>query len=60
MREMEIQEYARQFLEMHGDRAVVQAAQKARAFEERGNEEEAATCRHVQAVLQMMRGPHQS
>jgi phage terminase small subunit len=33
MREIEIQEYARQLLEAHGDKAVVEAAQKACSFE---------------------------
>ena len=41
MPEIETQEYARQLLEMHGDKAVVVAAQKARTFEEKGNSKEA-------------------
>ena len=59
MREIEIQEYARQLLEAHGDKAVVEAAQKACSFENRGDQEEAKTWRHVEAALKMMRGPHQ-
>lgn len=60
IQEMEIQEYARQLLEMHGDKAIVRAAQKARSFEERGNKEESEMWRHVEAALKIMRGPHQS
>ena len=59
MREIEIQEYARHLLEAHGDKAVVEAAQKACSFENLGDQEEAKTWRHVEAALKMMRGPHQ-
>jgi hypothetical protein len=37
MQAIETQEYARQLLETHGDKAVVVAAKKARSFEEKGN-----------------------
>jgi hypothetical protein len=60
MQDMEIQEYARQLMEMHGDKAIVRAAQQAHSLEERGNQEEAKTWRRVEAVLKIMRGPHQS
>ena len=58
--EIEIYDYARQLLEAHGDKAVVEAAQKACAFEEEGNNEEAETWRHIEAALLLMRGPHVS
>ena len=35
MQEIETQDYARQLLEMHGDKAVAVAAKKARSFEEK-------------------------
>ena len=60
MQETEIQDYARQLLEAHGDNAVVEAAQKARSFEERGNTDEAKTWRHIEAALKLMHGPKQS
>ena len=60
MGEIEIQDYARQFLEAHGDKAVVEAAQKACAFEKEGKDEEAQTWRHIEAALKLMRGPHVS
>jgi hypothetical protein len=60
MGEIEIHDYARQLLEAHGAMAVVEAAQKACASEEKGETEEAETWRHIEAVLQMMRGPHVS
>jgi hypothetical protein len=60
LREIDIQEYARQLLDAHGAKAVVEAAQKASAFETEGNEEAAATWRHIEAALKLMRGPHVS
>jgi hypothetical protein len=60
MGEMEIYDYARQLLETHGEMAVVEAAQKARSFEESGQTEEAATWRGIEAALKLMRGPHVS
>ena len=60
MQEMEIQEYALQLLETHGEKALVRAAQQARSFEEDGNQEEAKTWRHIEAALKIMRGPRQS
>ena len=64
MREIDIQDYARQLLEAHGDRAVAEAAQKACAFEQQGNksayaippygyleeEQRAATCMYVKCT----------
>ena len=58
MRETEIQDYARQLLEAHGARAIAEAAQKAIACEEQGEQEQAETWRHVEAALKLMRGPH--
>jgi hypothetical protein len=60
MGEIEIQDYARQLLEVHGDLAIVEAAQKACACEERGETEQAETWRHIEAALKLMRGPHVS
>jgi hypothetical protein len=60
MREIELQDYARQLLEAHGEKAVVEAAQKACACEEKGQTEQAETWRHVEAALRLMRGPHAS
>ena len=51
MREIEIQDYARQLFEAHGDIAIVEAAQKARSFEEQGNREEAKIWRHIKVAL---------
>ena len=50
MGEIEIHDYARQLLEAHGEMAVVEAAQKARSFEENGQTEEAETWRGIEAA----------
>ena len=60
IREIDIQDYARQLLEAHGAQAVVEAAQKASAFEKDGKKEDAETWRHIEAALKLMRGPHES
>ncbi len=60
MQAIEIQEYARQLLETHGDKAVVVAAKKARSFEQKGNSKEAKTWRQIEKALKLMRGPRQS
>jgi hypothetical protein len=60
MGEIEIHDYARQLLEAHGETAIVEAAQKARSFEEKGQTEEAETWRGIEAALKMMQGPHAS
>jgi hypothetical protein len=56
----DIHDYARQLLEAHGAKAVVEAAQKARAFEEQGDSDQAETWRRIEAALKLMRGPHES
>lgn len=60
IKEIDIQDYARQLLEAHGAKAVVEAAQKACAFEKEGKNEDAETWRHIEAALKLMRGPHES
>jgi hypothetical protein len=60
MQEIEIQDYARQLLEAHGDKAVAEAAQKASALEKQGDSEQAQTWRHIEAAIKQMRGPHAS
>jgi hypothetical protein len=60
MQAIETQDYARQLLETQGDKAVVVAANKARAFEEKGNNKEARIWRQIETALKLMRGPRQS
>jgi hypothetical protein len=54
---IEIEEHARKLLEVQGPKAIVEAAQKARAFEEQGAEEQAVTWRKIETALRQMQGP---
>ncbi len=60
MHAMEIQEHARKLKDAHGDKAILEAAQKARELEETGDREQAETWRRIEAALMQMRGPHLS
>jgi hypothetical protein len=60
MDETEIHDYARQLFDAHGPKAVAEAADKARNFDARGQSEEAATWRRIEAALKGMRGPNAS
>ncbi|MCB1515815.1 MAG: hypothetical protein H6876_06740 [Hyphomicrobiaceae bacterium] len=54
----EIQQQARMLLDAHGDKAVAEAAQKAKSLEESGATAEAQVWRKIEAALKQMRGPH--
>jgi hypothetical protein len=60
MQTAEVHDYARQLLEAQGFKAIAEAAQKARAFEQQGNNQQAQTWRRIEAALMQMRGPHES
>lgn len=55
---VEIQDYARRLMEAQGPKAIADAAQKARAFEEQGQDEQATTWRRIELALLEMRGPN--
>ena len=55
-----IAEYARALYELHGNKAEVEAAQKAKQHEEAGESEEAETWRAVRKAINEMRGVHES
>jgi hypothetical protein len=59
MREMEINERARQLLDTYGPQAIAEAAHKAAALEAEGQTEEATAWRHIENAMKLMRGPHQ-
>jgi hypothetical protein len=60
MHVIEIQEHARKLQDAHGEKAVLEAAQKAREMEAAGDREQAETWRRIEAALMQMRGPHLS
>jgi hypothetical protein len=55
--EVEIFDYARRLFEARGAKAIAEAAQKARSFEQQGEGEQARTWRHIEAALRSLRGP---
>jgi hypothetical protein len=59
MHATQIQDVARRLREAHGDRATVEAAQKAILYEQAGDSDEARTWRRIEAALLQMRGPRQ-
>ncbi len=54
----EIQQQARMLVEAHGDKALAEAAQKAKSLEDSGETEEAKVWRKIEAAIKQMRGPH--
>jgi hypothetical protein len=56
----DIHDYAQQLLDAHGFKAIAEAAQKAQAFEARGDAEQAETWRRIEQALLLMRGPNES
>jgi hypothetical protein len=55
----EIQEHARKLFEIHGAKAIAEAAQQAAKLE-RTNDAAARDWRRIEAALRQMRGPHES
>lgn len=56
----EIHDYARRFVGTHGDKAAVEAAQKAAECDRLGDRARAEDWRRIKAAIQEMRGPHVS
>lgn len=54
----EVQQQARMLVEAHGDKAVAEAAQKAKTLEDSGAIEEAKVWRKIESAIRQMRGPH--
>ena len=57
MEEMMINDYARQLMDAHGQRAIAEAAQRAAEFERNKDDDEAKTWRRVEQALKSMCGP---
>jgi hypothetical protein len=57
MEEMMINDYARQLMDAHGQRAIGEAAQRAAESERNKDDDDAKTWRHVEQVLKSMCGP---
>ncbi len=57
MEEMMINDYARQLMDAHGQRAIAEAAQRAAESERNNDTDEAKTWRRVEQALKSMCGP---
>ena len=60
MNALEIQESARKLYQAHGDKAELEAAQKARQHKENGNAEEAEDWKRIREAIAQMRDAHYS
>jgi hypothetical protein len=56
----EIHDYARRFVGAHGEKAELEAAQRAAQCERQGQKDQAVDWRRIQAAIKEMRGPHAS
>jgi len=55
-----IHDYARRFVGAHGDKAELEAAQRAAECERQGQKDQAGDWRRIQAAIKEMRGPNAS
>ena len=60
MNSKEIHDYARRFVGAHGDKAELEAAQKAADCERQGQRDQTVDWRKIQVAIKEMRGPHAS
>jgi hypothetical protein len=60
MEAVAIHTYARKLIEVRGNQALADAAQRALALERQGEKEQAETWRRIEAAVRMMRGPKMS
>jgi hypothetical protein len=60
MEAKQIHDYARRFVGAHGERAELEAAQKAAECERQRQKDQAVDWRRIQAAIKEMRGPHLS
>ena len=60
MQAVEIQDHARKLFDSQGPRAIAEAAQKAKSFEDQGRQTDAQDWRRIESALKLMQGPHAS
>ena len=60
MNAVEVQAHARKLYEVHGTKALVEAAHMVRQFEQRGNTRFAEDWRRIEKALEQLRGPRSS
>jgi hypothetical protein len=60
MNAVEIQTHAQKLLQAHGLKALAEAAERSRHYEEMGDKEQAQDWKRIEKALQQMRGPNAS
>lgn len=60
MKAVDVEEHARRLREVHGNKAVAEAAHKVAELEKAGRTEEAHDWRQIEKALLQMRGPGES
>ncbi len=60
MNAVEIQDHARKLYAARGTKALAEAAEKARAYEQTGHKDQAKDWRRIAAALEQLRGPNVS
>jgi hypothetical protein len=60
MRVSQVHDYASQLLRLHGEKALLVAAQRFQECESRGDHREAEDWRRIRDTLSEMKGPHVS
>ena len=60
MNAVEVQTHAQKLFTAHGPKAIAEAAQKVREFEQKGEKQQAQDWKQIESALQHLRGPHAS
>ena len=60
MNAVEVQTHAQKLFTAHGPKAIAEAAQKVREFEQKGEKQQAQDWKQIESALQHMRGAHLS
>ena len=60
MNAVEIQTHAQKLYSAHGTKALAEATQKVREFEQRGDKQQALDWKQIESALHQMRGPNAS
>ena len=60
MQSTELHEHAQKLLQTHGDKAELDAAQKAQKYKDEGKQKQASDWDRIGASIREIRGPHES
>ncbi len=60
MNSVDVQTHAQKLFAAHGPKALAEAAQKVREFEQKGERQQAQDWKQIESALQHLRGPNAS